>query len=433
MRIVHIIPGSGDQFYCQNCMRDNSLVRVLNNLGHDSVTIPLYLPLSPDDRIQNKDIPVFYGAINIYLKQKFPLYRHVPLWLERAFDSRFMLNYAAKKSGSTQPNGLEDMTLSMLSGEAGNQSTELDYLIRWLKSEGRPDIVHLSNSLLLGMVKRLKAELEVPVVCTLQDENQWIEPMRENYRKAVWHLMAEQARYVDAFISVSQYYTEFMKKQLDLPDSKIYVIPIGICFDQYNVVSKLAHPPVVGYLSRLSESHGLGILIEAFIRLKQRSSFNNLRLHLNGGYTAEDKPYVKSQLRLLKKHSLHKDIQIFSNFDRLNRIVFLKNCTLLTVPVIHGEAFASYLLESLACGIPIVQPHVGSFTEIIEKTEGGFLYQPNTPDKLAETIVKMLSDLPKAQKMGLAGRKKIEKDFTIQEMVQKTIKVYLKVISDVKR
>ena len=45
MRIVQITPGSGDNFYCENCLRDVALVRAMRNLGHDVLMVPMYLPL----------------------------------------------------------------------------------------------------------------------------------------------------------------------------------------------------------------------------------------------------------------------------------------------------------------------------------------------------------------------------------------------------
>jgi glycosyltransferase involved in cell wall biosynthesis len=433
MRIIHIVPGSGDQFYCQNCMRDNSLVAELKDLGHEAKTIPMYLPLSPDDRNQSDYIPVFYGAINVYLKQMLPLYRHVPEWIERFFDSRYMLNYAAKKSGSTSASGLEEMTLSMLRGEAGNQSSELSHLIHWLKLEGRPDVVHLSNSLLLGLAHQIRMELDVPVVCSLQDENQWIDPMRDEYRQQVWDIMAEKAHHVDAFVAVSSYYASVMQDRLHLPDLKMHVVHIGINLDEYSAIQNRPDPPVIGFLSRLSECHGLGLLVDAFLKLKNQPQFKNLQLHLTGGYSHEDQVFFNEQLNRVKKAASSNDVKIFQDFDRASRISFLQNLSLLSVPVIGGEAFGTYLLESLACAVPVVQPEAGAFTELVQKLQGGILYHPNTSDALAQAIEKLLSSPPLVQKFGLKGRANVMKHFSIQEMARKTLNVYQQVVKDYKQ
>ncbi len=155
MKIVHIVPGFGGTFYCGNCLRDSGVVASLKKAGHQAVTLPMYLPLSLSEHVNDDGIPVFYGAVNIYLKQ-FPVFRHMPKWFEHMMNSPSVLKFAAKKSGSTRASGLEDLTESMLLGAEGHQSEELQQLVDYLKYHEKPDIVHFSNALLLGMAKKVR-------------------------------------------------------------------------------------------------------------------------------------------------------------------------------------------------------------------------------------------------------------------------------------
>ena len=88
---MHIIPGSGGSFYCGNCLRDSKYVEALRKAGHQVVKLPMYLPLFADEHDLNREIPVFYGAISIYLKQQFPVFRKAPAWVDRALNSKPML------------------------------------------------------------------------------------------------------------------------------------------------------------------------------------------------------------------------------------------------------------------------------------------------------------------------------------------------------
>ncbi|MCB8999672.1 MAG: hypothetical protein H6540_06370 [Bacteroidales bacterium] len=67
MKILHIIPGSGGSFYCGNCLRDSKFVEALRQSDHQVVKLPMYLPLFADEHDLSGDIPVFYGAVSIYL------------------------------------------------------------------------------------------------------------------------------------------------------------------------------------------------------------------------------------------------------------------------------------------------------------------------------------------------------------------------------
>jgi glycosyltransferase involved in cell wall biosynthesis len=428
MKIVYVTPGSGGTFYCQNCFRDSELLKSLLAFGHDVIKVPMYLPVNLDNNKGVADTPVFFGAVNIYLKEKFPFYRHAPVWLERIFDSHALLQLAAKKSGSTRATGLEEMTISMLLGEKGRQASELDHLINYLR-QINPDVVHLSNALLLGLAHRLKTDLGTGVVCSLQDENEWIDLMEEPYQEKIWNIMAERAADVDFFVTASQYYSDKSQEQLGIPGDKIKVIYGGVNLDGYEKSSLPFDPPVIGYLCRMSEYFGLGILVDAFIGLKKESRFKDLRLHITGGYSGEDKHFVKELLKKISTVGFEKDVEIFKNFDKENRIKFLKSLTLLSVPVPSGEAFGAYQVEALAAGVPVVQPNVGCFPEFVETTGGGVIYEPNDSETLVRAIASLLSDPDRARKLSKQGRRVVLERFSMNNMAKDIVKVYEEVLN----
>ena len=98
---MHIIPGSGGSFYCGNCLRDSKYVEALRKSDHTVIKLPMYLPLFADEHDLSKEIPVFYGAISIYMKQLFPIFRKAPRWVDRVLNSKPMLKLASKFAGST--------------------------------------------------------------------------------------------------------------------------------------------------------------------------------------------------------------------------------------------------------------------------------------------------------------------------------------------
>lgn len=429
MKIVHITPGSGGTFYCQNCFRDNELVKALQALEHEVYNVPMYLPLNIDKDIKEGSTPVFYGAVNVYLKEKIALYRKAPEWLERLMDSEKVLQYAAKKSGSTRATGLEEMTISMLQGEEGRQASELDRLITFLKEQIQPDIVHLSNGLLLGLANRMKKDLNAKVVCSLQDENEWIDPMEEKYQERVWGLMAEKARYVDKFITASKYYADKCIAQLNLPEEKIEVVYSGINLTGYKNSDIPVDPPVIGYLCRMASAFGLDILTDAFIKLKN-DKHKDLKLYITGGYTADDNEFVEMIKNKISSAGFENDVKIFEDFSLEKRIEFLSSLSLLSVPVPAGEAFGAYMIEAMAAGVPVLQPDVGCYPEFVELTKGGKIYSPNNSDILAENISELLQDRDKLVKMGQRGKEVIDKEFTVTKMAENTVEVYQKALRD---
>jgi hypothetical protein len=74
MNIVQITPGAGGM-YCGNCFRDNALVEALRKLGHETLMVPLYLPMTLDDVDQSAGTPIFFGGIYVYLDQQSDAFR----------------------------------------------------------------------------------------------------------------------------------------------------------------------------------------------------------------------------------------------------------------------------------------------------------------------------------------------------------------------
>jgi len=424
MKIVNIVPGFGGTFYCGNCLRDSGYTKSLIDLGHDAMMLPIYLPLTIKNGVEKDESPIFYGAVNIYLKQNFKIFRNMPLWMEHFFNSPSILRFASKKAGSTRTEGLEEMTISMLRGKDGNQNVELQELIDFLKVHEKPDIIHLSNALLLGLAQQIKEQLNIPVVCSLQDEDVWVDAMNDFYREKVWKLMSEKAKGVDAFIAVSDYYAAEMKVKMNIPNEKMHIVPIGIDSSIYKYAEPKNDPQVIGYISRMYEEHGFGLLIDAFIKLKQNPNFKDVLLKLSGGYTADDKKYVHKQMRKLKKAGIAKDVEIIEDYLPEERYKFFNQLTLLTVPVLKGEAFGTYQLESLACGIPLVQPALGAFPEIIKQTGGGVVYSPNTVDAMVEKWVKVLNDPKKIVEMAKNGKKSVSEKYAIHEISKGVLEIY---------
>lgn len=428
MKIVNIVPGFGGSFYCGNCLRDSAYVNSLKELGHDSVTLPMYLPLTLDGENTNEDVPVFYGAVNIYLKQQFPIFRHIPGWLEHLFDSKPLLKFAAKKSGSTRAHGLEELTESMLLGQHGHQNQELARLVDYLKNHEKPDVVHFSNALLLGMASQIREEVNVPVVFSLQDEDVWVDAMDAAWREKIWQLMAAKSVDVDAFISVSSWFAGIMQEKLHIPHEKMHVVHIGIQPEEYRWSEPAVSPRAIGYLSRICEDNGFEVLVDAFILIKQDTGFRDLKLIATGGMTGDDLPFFRHQKKKLQEKNLLQDVEILPDFGMPALHDFFRSLSVLSVPVLKGEAFGRYQIEALASGVPLVQPELGAFPEIIEASGGGTIYRPNTAEALASKLAEVLSDPGRLAEMSRTGRKSVEDSFDCRKLTLNMIRVYESVI-----
>ncbi|MBN2806382.1 MAG: glycosyltransferase family 4 protein [Prolixibacteraceae bacterium] len=423
LNIIQIIPGSGGSFYCGNCLRDSKFVDSLKSLGHTVVKVPMYLPLFSDEH-DLEDIPVFYGAISIYLKQLYPIFRKAPAWFDRLLNSKPLMKLAAGMAGSTNAKGLEEMTISMLLGEQGQQGEELDKMIDWIGEHCQPDVIHLSNALLLGLARRMKEKLKVPVVCSLQDEDVWVDPMKPSARDHVWKLMSERAADVDAFIAVSDYYAQAAQKWMKLPAEKINTVHLGVDPADYEFSNAAQRKREIGYLSRMNAENGMEVLVDAFILLKKEARFDDVHLHITGGKTGEDTEFIKHQKQKLEHAGIRSFAHFWEGFEGTHRKNFLKRMQLMSVPVLNGEAFGIYLTEAMASGIPVVQPALGAFPEIVNTAGGGVIYEPNTPEALAKAWADLLDDPKKIEQLSNEARASVEKHFDINIQARELVEIY---------
>lgn len=425
MRILHIIPGSGGSFYCGNCLRDSKYVNALTGMGHEVIKIPMYLPLFAHDT-DNGEVPVFYGAISIYLKQMFPFFEKAPKWFDRMLNSKPMLKMAANMAGSTDSPGLSEMTISMLKGEHGKQHEELERMIAWIRDHYKPDVIHLSNALLSGLAPRIKAELGVPVFCSLQDEDVWIDVMKPQFRQEAWDLMHENGKSIAAFISVSRYFSNLMKEKIRIPEEKLATVHLGVDPADYEPITVEKKPNNIGYISRMCEENGLEVLVDAFIALRKKHGHDEVNLVLTGGSTGADKKFLKRIRRKIRQAGLEEAVEFHRDFEEEGRKEFFRKVSLVSVPVLNGEAFGLYLLEAMASGIPVIQPALGAFPEIIGETCGGMVYGPNIPENLADTLARALNNTDQLVGMSRSAIQGVNERFNIYRHASELVNVYEK-------
>jgi len=423
MKILYLTGGAG-QMYCGSCLRDNALATELIARGHDVTLLPVYTPTLTDEPNVSGD-RVFFGGISVYLEQYVPLFRKSPQWLDRLWDSTPMLQLASRRSISTSPKMLGELTVSMLKGEKGFQHKEISKLLDWLKHEGPPDVVSLPYSLLLGLAKRLKEALDRPICCTLQGEDLFLEGLQEPYRSEAKELIGSNLRLVDAFISVSEYYADFMPDYLGIPREKIRVVPLGINLQGYEQrKSERSDPFTIGFFARIAPEKGLHVLADAYRAMRASGDLPNARLEAAGYLAPEHKSYLINIEKQMKEAGLASEFHYRGVVDREEKIAFLKTLDLLSVPATYDEPKGMFLLEAMACGVPVVQPKRGAFPEIIEKTGGGLLVEPDRAESLAAGILRIYRDPILAKELGRSGFEKVRMHYSVARMADRALETY---------
>lgn len=429
MKILYITAGAGGM-YCGSCVRDNALAAELMATGHDIVLLPVYTPTLTDEPNVSEN-KVAFGGVSVYLQQYLPFFRKTPWLLDRIWDSSFAIKAATRFSVSTDPRLLGELTISMLEGERGVHRKELAKLLSWLASQPVPDIIHLPNSLLIGLAGPLKRASGRPVFCTLQGEDLFLEGLDEPYRSKALGLIREKVRDVDGFVAVSDYYAEFMADYLGIPSDAVHVVPLGINLDGYEArpprppgPNDRSRPFVIGYFARVAPEKGLHNLAEAYRLLRKEVGPGEVRLEAAGYLGREHRGYLRDIEGRMKGWGLEGELHYRGVLDRSGKIEFLRSLDVLSVPSGYREPKGLFLLEAMACGVPVVQPRHGAFPEILAKTGGGILVRPEDPADLADALLSLHRDRELAASLGQAGSEGVRRHYHVAEEAKRTLEVY---------
>lgn len=410
--------------YCGSCLRDNALATELLAKGHDVTLLPVYTPTRTDEANVSSE-RVFFGGISVYLEQYVPMFRDSPRWLDRLWDSKLLLELASRRSISTSPKMLGEMTVSMLKGEDGFQHKEIEKLTDWARHEPPPDVVSLPYSLLIGLAQPIKSALNRPIVCTLQGEDLFLDGLQEPYRTQSLELIRAGIKHVDAFISVSEYYAEFVPGYLGIPREKIQVVPLGIKMDGYQKRQEHRDRPfTIGFFARIAPEKGLHVLAKAYRELRASGRLPTARLEAAGYIAPEHKKYLADIEREMSNAGLGNEFNYRGVLDREQKISFLQSLDVLSVPATYDEPKGIFLLEAMACGVPVVQPRRGGFTEVVEKTGGGLLVEPESVDALADGILRLHEDPGLRENLGARGFAGVREHYTVGQMADRAVEVY---------
>jgi glycosyltransferase involved in cell wall biosynthesis len=420
MRIAFITAGAAGM-YCGSCMRDNTLVTALRAIGHDALLIPAYMPIKVDEP-DASERKVFFGGINIYLEQRFWLFRHTPRFLDRLFNFRWLLRWVSRFAVRAKYSEQGQLTISMLQGTHGKQAKEVANLVGYLRDE-KPDVVLFTNALLSGVIPEVKRALGVPVFVTLQGDDIFLDELPQAERTRCFELIRANGRGVDGYISTSTYYADHMAGYLGIPRDGIHVVLPGINLAGHGGPAEIRTeaPFTIGYFARICPEKGFHRAVEAFIRMRQTPGAPPAKLKAGGWLGENNFQYFNEQVKRLEAAGLGADFEHADCPAHDDKVRFLRSIDVLCVPTTYREPKGLYVLEAWANGVPVVLPAHGAFPELIESTGGGLLVAPDSIPELADALARVLTDHAFRYRAGLAGEAAVRNRFSAEVMARETV------------
>ena len=255
----------------------------------------------------------------------------------------------------------------------------------------------------------------------------------ENARTAAWDIRRERwlARSADALVTHSDAHRRNISRELVLDADQIELVPLGLPTAPWYV--RPERPPSTGddamtvvYLGRMEARKGTLDLIRAIpgvLREVPNVHFTLIgadRPHCPGGRTHAQ--YIEETLPPEIRERIHLAGRLpDSEVDRL-----VQSADLFVAPSLY-ESFGLIFVEAMRWGTPVVGTKVGGIPEIVEDGQSGVLVPPGSPDELGTVLVSLLRDEPLRRRLGESGRIRVEREFSAEQMAQRSIAFYARV------
>lgn len=227
----------------------------------------------------------------------------------------------------------------------------------------------------------------------------------------------------NSFIAISNAVKEYMVTREKYKPEKIMVIYNAVdlsLFDsgEVDVIARNNYDFLVGSVGRLHPSKGYDTLLKSMpLVIKE---FPSVKLIIIGD--GIQRKYLEG---LCFDLGISEQVIFLGRKTPAEVIYFLKNIDLFVLAS-NWEGFGLAVIEAMACAKPVVATNVGGVGEIIDAGETGFLVPPQDPQKLAENIIRLSRDSKLLETLGKRGRQKVEKLFSMHNMIFKLTTLYQK-------
>jgi glycosyltransferase involved in cell wall biosynthesis len=210
-----------------------------------------------------------------------------------------------------------------------------------------------------------------------------------------------------------------------------YIISRGIDFPLAKDVDRpRTLPPTFLTAARIDAQKGIHNVIAACGILFKKRPDLSWQYHLAG--ESLDPGYRAACEKQIAEVGISERVKFVGRLQRAELLAAMRNATAFVFSSIYGEPFSSTIIESMACGTPLIGARDGSILEVATPGTDALVYDKNSPEQLAAHMETVLTQPDRARALALAGLATVEARYTIDRILDLTESVMLRVIADKK-
>jgi glycosyltransferase involved in cell wall biosynthesis len=229
----------------------------------------------------------------------------------------------------------------------------------------------------------------------------------------------------DRVIAVSNELGEDIKKQYKVSEEKLVVIPNGIDINRFKAMSvddlrekwDLTHEKLIMSVGAINKQKGFHLLLKILPNILKEDK--NIKLFIVG-----TGPYLQDLKDMSMKLNISDNVIFTGRVSEEDLPKYYNLADVFSFPTLRMEGLPLVVPEAMACEKTVIASRIGGVPTVIENNRDGILVEPGDLKELKERILEVLSDEELAKMFGKNARKKVVEKFSLDRMVEDTIKVY---------
>jgi len=239
------------------------------------------------------------------------------------------------------------------------------------------------------------------------------------------HLISRVMGWGKKVIVISRAIEEHMREHFGVSRDRMELVYRGVNLKDFNYDPEKYHQPrkkfIVANIGRITALKGHEDFIRAFQLVSRK--YSDAEAWIVGGASGLKGEKLLEDLKsLVEELGLENIVKFVGPRNDIPEI--LKHSDVLVLSTVTPEGFGRVVVEAGATGTAVVATRVGGVSEIIDHEVNGLLVPPRNPVRLAEAMVRLKENRSECIQFARALRKKVETEFTLEQMAEKTIRVY---------
>ena len=290
-------------------------------------------------------------------------------------------------------------------------------LSRWSRA-GEVDLIEVPD---YGAPAAGWPSLPIPVITRLSGSSSFFASEMGRLPKRIFYLELASLRRSDFWCSESRYMADRTRKLYKLRDGPSAIIYNPVALPELRQDAPRSRRRVV-FAGTLTEKKGIFPLIDCWPQV--HASCPEAELHIWGKDTQtrdgrSTQEILQARLSSPSAESVH-----FHGHVPLDELLSEFETARLAVLPSYAEGFALTPLHAMAAACPTVYTRRGSGPELIEEGKTGLLIDPARPHEIAGAILRLLKDDDLAERLGRAGRRHIEENFSLETILKQNETFY---------